>query len=542
QPPPRWAADLRNLLVWGYVVRAYHQVAVRTLSQLVALPTVAEGDGLEVARESRKAFEQRLEQLCRSWGLGFDRLEGGRALRISAVHGPNEAQQLYVLATVDTAGAVAEGWRRPPFAGEVTGGEVVGRGAVAKGGLVAMLLALKAIHDAQLPLPAHPVLLVSFGGEAARRRGIGPLPVKLQSEVAFLAGGAFPVGIGESGLAALVVTAPPDPPGATPREEAPGFKLIEVAVEPAAAGKPAAAVALLDPRDIPLRRATAIARRSLSQWTLAHSGSAAAVQEAEGRYLRLRFFPTLPPAGAGAAGRATAPLPEPEDAAAATGPGAPPPDDPGSALSELLAFLGRQLGVFPDARGRLARFLGTKLALAEDGRELGLALTHPGGFPPTRLRLERWEQDGRQEEAGGARAFLGIRWPPGKSAAEVIRAVSEAAAAYARDEGGALLVRGEGVGPHLLPAEDPRVRILLRAYEEATRQEAFTHTSPTPTVAKGFAPAPVFGPLAPRRSFVPDRPDEAIRQDELISAARIYCVALLRLLDERGKGKGRPGR
>lgn len=526
QPVTRWAPDLRNLLVWGYVVRAYHQAMAKTLSQLIALPTVAEGERPEVARASRTAFTERLEGLCKSWGLTLRRQDDGRLLEISLpVPGKAEVQ---VLAVADTAPAAPEGWRHPPFAGALTPREVVGRGAVSKGGLVAALYALKAVRDSRVPLPARPVLLVSFAGEAARQGGKAVLPAKTLAGAAFVAAGAFPVEVGESGLASFTIHSPPDPPGVAPLEGVPGFKLLELTETP---GSPAVASALLDPRETPLRRAEAIARRSLSQWALAHPGTQGTAQVAEDKYLRVTFSagPAAQPAAT-----AQAPVPEPgmaggEPAAGtlAVAPAPPDPLEPPSALPELLAFLGRELGLFPDWRGRLARFVADRVALARDGRELGLAFAH-SRFPATRLAVERWETT----PDGGVQVQLTVRWPPGTEPAAVIRSVDRAAAAHAQAEGGTLRVRGHALAPHLLPPEDARLRPLVAAYEEATHKPAYTFTSAIPGVAKGFGPAPVFGPLAPGHELLPGQPDEAIGLDELVTAARIYCVAWLKLADE----------
>jgi len=490
RPPATWAPDLRNLLVWGYLVRAYHQALPRTLQELVSLPTVAQGEALEVEPAAWRLFGDRVEQLCKAWGLRASRLEQGRVLAISTtLAAPARARPVTLVAVADTAPASPEGWKAPPFAGEVRDRRLVGRGAVTKGGLVAALYALRAIQDAGLKLPAPVQLLVVGTGERGRQRQVPLLPAKLLGPRHFIAVGAFPVTIGERGQARLRIGAPPDTVATLPLEGSPGFKLLGITRQPATPGDPQGWLAArLDPRDTPPGRAATVIRRGLTLWAGQQSAWTGEVREEGDGTLRLELRPEA------------------------------------GALPPLLSLLGGELGVFPDSRGRLARFLAERVTAGPDGSRLGLQLTHPR-FPPTELQVLSWQEDG----TGEAWAELDVSWPPGLELPQLRERITAAADELARAYRGTLRVSGHGASPHLLDSADPTSRSLLLSYTEATRQEGLPLTAPRASAAKGLKTAPIFGPLGPNATWDPTQVNEELSVEQLLLAARLYTVALQNL-------------
>ncbi len=87
----------------------------------------------------------RLEDYLKGLGIDVERdaVEEGRENLTAELSGPADAPALVLLNHMDTVPA-GEGWTRDPFAAEVSGGRLWGRGACdRKGGLAAGLIAVK---------------------------------------------------------------------------------------------------------------------------------------------------------------------------------------------------------------------------------------------------------------------------------------------------------------------------------------------------------------------------------------------------------------
>ena len=108
----------------------------------------------------------------------------GRASVLARLKGQGKAPALFYNGHLDTVPVGAEKWVHEPFAGEVAEGKVWGRGAAdMKGGLAAMMAAVKALADARIPLKGDLLLAATAGEEIdslgaaaiARMPTLGPI-------------------------------------------------------------------------------------------------------------------------------------------------------------------------------------------------------------------------------------------------------------------------------------------------------------------------------------------------------------------------------
>src|SRR3954451_19020843 len=196
--------------------------AAAKLQALVRIPTVSHPD-----RTDHEVFDALLTELRAQFPLLHERLE------LTRVHGHgllfrwpgrSAGEPVVLLAHLDVV-PVEDGWRHPPFGGELVDGAIWGRGTLDdKGPLVAICEAVETLLERGV-VPARDVWL-SFGcdeevmGEAARhaveefeRRGVRPWFVL--DEGGAVAGGALPgldvpaavVGVTEKGVATLLLRA-----------------------------------------------------------------------------------------------------------------------------------------------------------------------------------------------------------------------------------------------------------------------------------------------------------------------------------------------
>ncbi|MCX8060959.1 MAG: M20 family metallopeptidase [Anaerolineales bacterium] len=92
--------------------------------------------------------------------------EPRRATLYACLKGSGERGALVLNGHVDVVPVGAGGWQHPPFAGVIEDGKVWGRGSAdMKGGVAAMVVAAKAIAQANLPLRGDLVLAATAGEE-----------------------------------------------------------------------------------------------------------------------------------------------------------------------------------------------------------------------------------------------------------------------------------------------------------------------------------------------------------------------------------------
>jgi len=144
----------------------------------------------------------------------------GRWNVIGRLAGSGVAPPVLLVHHLDVVPAVAEEWRRPPFAGETVDGLIWGRGAVDdKGPTAATLAALRALRRQGAALDRDVVFLAvadeETGGDLGLRRLLELRPELARAGVALVCDGAFgfelegqeilPVGVAEKASVALRV-------------------------------------------------------------------------------------------------------------------------------------------------------------------------------------------------------------------------------------------------------------------------------------------------------------------------------------------------
>ncbi|MBQ3106683.1 MAG: Sapep family Mn(2+)-dependent dipeptidase [Eggerthellaceae bacterium] len=194
-----------------------------------------------------------------------------------------------------------------------------------------------------------------------------------------------------------------------------------------------------------------------------------------------------------------------------------------SAIALLVDYLLEQDLCSPDERAFLE--FEQKLVGASDGSGLGIAscdehfgaLTVVGGVASMK--------DGRIVQS------IDSRFPTSVSASEITRLISaEAAKAHA------VCVQDDVMEPFLMDPQSPMIQALLSAYNEATGENARPFTMGGGTYARHFSNAASFGPEKPWES-APEwagsmhGPDEAVSEDLLKQAFRIYALTLPKLCE-----------
>jgi len=90
----------------------------------------------------------------------------GRATAMARLHGSGDRPAVVFNGHLDVVPVGAQPWRYDPFAGEIAGGKVWGRGAAdMKGGLAALLVAAKVVAQSRLPLQGDLLVTATAGEE-----------------------------------------------------------------------------------------------------------------------------------------------------------------------------------------------------------------------------------------------------------------------------------------------------------------------------------------------------------------------------------------
>jgi succinyl-diaminopimelate desuccinylase len=134
---------------------------IRICRDLVRLPTV-NPPGNELA-----AAEYVAEELRKS-GVGVELVRHGdsRASVLARLKGQGKMPAMFYNGHLDTVPVGAEKWLRDPFGGETAEGKIWGRGAAdMKGGLAAMMAAMKALAESRVPLKGDLILAATAGEE-----------------------------------------------------------------------------------------------------------------------------------------------------------------------------------------------------------------------------------------------------------------------------------------------------------------------------------------------------------------------------------------
>jgi succinyl-diaminopimelate desuccinylase len=106
--------------------------------------------------------------VLRRSGVGVELVKHSdtRASVLARLRGQGRAPALFYNGHLDTVPVGAEKWRNDPFGGEIAEGRIWGRGAAdMKGGLAAMMAAMKVIAEARVPLQGDLILAATAGEE-----------------------------------------------------------------------------------------------------------------------------------------------------------------------------------------------------------------------------------------------------------------------------------------------------------------------------------------------------------------------------------------
>jgi carboxypeptidase PM20D1 len=209
--------------------------AVERLRALIRIPTVSRNDPAE---EDRGAFERFRGELERLYPLTHDRLERERVDGDSLLYrwaGSGTGRPVVLMAHHDVVPADEPGWRHDPFAAELDGARVWGRGALDDKGMLAAILEAIERLLADGFVPARDVYVFSGADEETAGNGAaaavqllagrGVRPGLVLDEGGAVADDAFPglraavayVGVAEKGLAGIrLVVEKPGGHAATP--------------------------------------------------------------------------------------------------------------------------------------------------------------------------------------------------------------------------------------------------------------------------------------------------------------------------------------
>ncbi len=498
--------DIGTVLLGTWARAHRRSERVDALASLLRHRTVNAGDVAEPGRgPAFDAFEADLKARAERLGLTFDHVDHvAYEVRLNERRVPGARAKIGVLVHADVVPAEEPGWSVDPFAGVVQGERVIGRGALDdKGPLVAALFALAALKDSGAPLVHTPVLIVGTSEETHwdgidRYQKARGLPSAL-----FVADGAFPVGVGEKGISTIRLTANGAPAapetakgGPTAGAVASGAVLRALHGGEVANQVPASASARLGP----VGQSAAELARALSEEAAAAEGMRLVVVQ-QGGDVVVRAQGVAAHGADPAAGH--------------------------NALADLLRFLTREAGLVRTPCVALLEVVDERLGTTVSGERLGVPDAHPR-FSPSTVNLGT----ARSDEQGGCTLALNVRWPPPRSAKDVVASVERALSDALAHHPGApytLRVEGGGLDPFLVEEDSAIIRGLVEAYEQVTGEDGAPVTLSGTTYAKAAPGSVTFGPGKRGEHNRIHAADEHITLGELDELAELYTVALARL-------------
>ena len=486
-----WKTDVRELLLRGYLTRVQGRHMRDTLSQAVAVKTVG---------GPTEEFAAWLQDATAQFGLSLRQLGKGPGAAWEIVVGKGKRSVL--LAThVDVEDTDPADWTHDPWAGKIVGRSVHGRGVSGgKAGLVAALYALRTLNDAQVPLKHTVRLFIGPDGLGARSAVKSWAKAHKKHVAAYVLGVPFAPVRGESGRARVRVTFPASKEPASSIE---GWRVVSTGSSGPPRSVPTLAWAVVDPRGMPARRALGALRRNLTLMRKTTPEIQPEVVE-DGEYVKVTFRGATQPAATPTGAR--------------------------NALADLGVFLADYVGLFPDHRGRLIRFLAAYLGHDTTCEKLGLRAahrTHPDMPSATCAPVAIGAEDNS--------LVVDVRWPVGATSKDVATAVNTCVDELAQNLGGNRQAVIESSEPFLLAPDAPPLVAAMKAYKDLARRDPAPRTIPHPTYARHIraVPGPThgavgFGP-APPGSLLHPGPNESLAIEDLEIAARTYLTLLLRL-------------
>ncbi|NYT06342.1 MAG: dipeptidase PepV [Methanomicrobiales archaeon] len=371
-----------------------------------------------------------------------------------------------------------EHWTYPPFAGEIHGGRIYGRGALDdKGPVLAALFGLQAVAESGMPLARRVRVIFGTteetnGPDIAFYLSREPPPV-----AGFTPDAQFPVVFAEKGLLWIELEKRLDEPGNS------GVELVRLSGGTAANMVPDAASAELatrKPASI-IKRCTAYAKRT-GYALLATATETGVVITSEG----VAAHASMPETGR-------------------------------NAVMQLVQFLAT-LHPAPPAAADALRFLAAAVGMETDGGSFGLALSDApsGGLTLNAGKIALSETS--------LAITLDIRHPVTVPKEEVTARIAKTLAGT-----GFSMRILKYDSPLFFPMRSPVIRTLSAVYREATGERAPPVAIGGGTYARRLPNIVAFGPYRPGTTPPIHGRDECIAVDELVALAKIYARAIAAL-------------
>lgn len=415
---------------------------------------------------------------------------------------PEIVDAIGLLTHGDVQDVTGQQWSSPPFAAEIVGDRVIGRGSEDdKGPIVAALYALVALADSGWFRP-HDTRLLIANAEESSWEEIGYYLARNPAPTVTLGlDAAYPVTHAQKGYGVVTVRAEAGKKGTGGAlgNGLPTWRLLK-----AGGGSGLSIIAergeayLLPPG--PLVADLAAARAGLeakvATWVATHPDA------------RLEVgvdWPVLKLTALGKGGHSSA------------------PESGHNALGDLVAFLAT-LELELDPWGALVTFLGQHVGTETDGASFGLRHQHPvlGALTVSLAFLEAAD--------GVPQARLNTRVPTGLSAAEHDRRVRTKAAAFTKKTGAQVTATAALLSePHLVPTDGALVTSLLAVWQEVTGKPGQPVAIGGGTQARLFPGGVDFGPAEDMVHYRGHGTDEYLTPAELQRIADLTATALLRL-------------
>lgn len=438
---------------------------VRATQELIRFKSVKEASAGE-----GKPFGEGIAQAL-EYALAKGRELGFKAENFSGYAGHVEfgegEEVLGVLCHLDVVPA-GEGWSFDPFGGEISDGNIYGRGAIDnKGPAMAVLYAMAALRDSGWTPQRRVRLILGNDEESGWECMDHYLPLAGKPEVGFTPDASFPIINSEKGILMVELAGPLASP--------PGLTLVDIQ-----GGN--------RPNMVPDRcrvRLRGLEDDGLLLKTAAKIGAKMDLERDENG-ISLLFK------GVSAHGS----LPE-------TGV---------NAISYALAMLDH-LGFKEGIIG----YLHENLGFSHDGRGLNIEVKDAVSGPLT-ANMGVIFQEGER-----VKVMLDIRYPVSFTREQILERIGSGL-----PEDITLAAKG-GHGPLHVSGDSPLIQILQRVYEKHTGEEATLLSIGGGTYARALANAVAFGPVFPGQPDLAHQPDESISISQLVKLAEIYGEAIAKL-------------
>ncbi|MGG3832759.1 dipeptidase PepV [Geobacillus thermocatenulatus] len=451
---------------------------VRDVQALVRIPSVRDDRQAQPGAPFGPKVAEALEHMLRRGGE-----EGFRVKNVDGFAGHIEMGQgeklVGVLGHIDVV-PPGDGWTMDPFAAEVRGGRLYGRGAIDdKGPTVAAFYAMKIVRDLGLPLAKRVRLIIGGDEESDWRCVEHYFRHEEMPEVGFAPDADFPIIHAEKGIIDADLAYCP-----SESERAEGLALASFESGRRYNMVPDAAEAVVE------------GVREAEDWQERYE-SFCRECGVKGSMRQSEEAVVFQLEGVSAHGA------EPERGKNA-----------GVYLAQFLASLPL------DGRSRpFIQFIASAFFGDARGRRLGLAYRdEQSGDLTVNVGVLSYD---RQH---GGTIGLNIRYPVTADGEAIRRTLAGAAA-----EHGFALSRFSDAKPHYIDPNHELIRTLQRVYEEQTGEPARLLAIGGGTYARALAAGVAFGALFPGRPDVAHQKDEYIEIDDLVKATAIYAQAIYEL-------------